>query len=664
MHWWLAQNTLIAAVLALAVSLASRWGRFSPSVRHALWLVVLFKLIAPPMTCYSLPSAFRWPHLRGDVQEMLDSVVPEPSADVAFADTEALPRELRAGPTLADEGTGDLPRQSIADSYASPDGDEVNDDDLLYGVGQTAARDLETPAIPPVAGPVLPGATAGDASGVMPLTQGASAADRFGRLAFWGWLLGTAGMTGVQSTRLLRFRRLLAASKPAPSWLAALVERSAALIGVAAPRTRVTSQRCSPLVCVMGRPNLLWPASLTTRLAGESRRAVIVHELAHMRRRDHWVGWLELAASCLWWWNPLFWFVHGQLRASAELACDAWVVSLLPQGRRHYAQALIEVTQFVSWTAAPVPAVGLGGSARRSFERRLTMILQERFSCRAPWFALASILVFGLAVLPGWTQTPLSDDVADEKPAATPRLPEKGPVVTIENALKEERVADTNVPLAAPEQPRPIEDRPVEGTADVHKTAAPQLDPHQAHLEQLEARLAQLLDEVRALRGERRTVVWGQADDLPAPHSTRVGRPQAPLAMAATKAAANKPRSVKGVELQNLTRARYHLAPEAAKALAAFIEQHVKADIDVKADAATMVVTASSEDQARIGAFVELLSPPGEKEGAKRNDPNGANKLKSSLRRTSPSDPSLEKPTTSGLNNESAPEEASLPKRR
>ena len=51
----------------------------------------------------------------------------------------------------------------------------------------------------------------------------------------------------------------------------------------------------------------------------------MVHELAHVKRLDHVVGWFELVAAIVWWWNPLFWYVRTQVRRNAELACDSWV---------------------------------------------------------------------------------------------------------------------------------------------------------------------------------------------------------------------------------------------------------------------------------------------------------------------------------------------------
>ncbi len=54
----------------------------------------------------------------------------------------------------------------------------------------------------------------------------------------------------------------------------------------------------------------------------------------HLRRRDHWVGWLLLAAGCVWWWHPLFWWVPStgsRGRAGVRrlaVAAPSWVTSL------------------------------------------------------------------------------------------------------------------------------------------------------------------------------------------------------------------------------------------------------------------------------------------------------------------------------------------------
>src|SRR5262245_45462871 len=52
---WMLQNTIAAACLALVVAATCRAFRLSPAVRHGLWLVVLFKLITPPIFDVPVP---------------------------------------------------------------------------------------------------------------------------------------------------------------------------------------------------------------------------------------------------------------------------------------------------------------------------------------------------------------------------------------------------------------------------------------------------------------------------------------------------------------------------------------------------------------------------------------------------------------------------------
>src|SRR5439155_22343931 len=123
---------------------------------------------------------------------------------------------------------------------------------------------------------------------------------------------------------------------------------------------------------------LLEPSDAKHSSDADYWQGVIAHELAHLARRDHWVAWIELAGSWLWWWNPVFWYVRSQLRESAELACDARVVAALPESRRAYAEALIEVSELVSKTVPLAPVLGASSGVGKSFRRNLTMILREQ----------------------------------------------------------------------------------------------------------------------------------------------------------------------------------------------------------------------------------------------------------------------------------------------
>ena len=114
----------------------------------------------------------------------------------------------------------------------------------------------------------------------------------------------------------------------------------------------------------LGRLRLVWPETMSSRDEVVRSRGVIAHELAHVRRGDHYLAWIELVAGLLWWWNPLFWFVRRRVRESAELACDAIALAALPGSRRTYAELLLELS---SGSGSALPGARVGNQGRLNF---------------------------------------------------------------------------------------------------------------------------------------------------------------------------------------------------------------------------------------------------------------------------------------------------------
>jgi hypothetical protein len=159
----------------------------------------------------------------------------------------------------------------------------------------------------------------------------------------------------------------------------------------------------SPIVWGFGRPRLLWPADLPADSVDACVDGLLVHELAHIKRRDHLVGWIELAAGIVWWWNPLFWWVRSAMREQAELACDAWVISALPNGRRAYAESLLVLSgAALRGPSSSLAVVGIRATSRRVLERRLVMIMTGRSPLRLPFVGLCALALVALASLPAW----------------------------------------------------------------------------------------------------------------------------------------------------------------------------------------------------------------------------------------------------------------------
>ena len=190
---------------------------------------------------------------------------------------------------------------------------------------------------------------------------------------------------------------------PAPEDLLEEAQRIGRCLGIRGPELLVVPDPGTPLLWCFGRPRLLVPAQLVKTLDRNQWRGILTHELAHIRRGDHWVSRLELAAGLIWWWNPVYWLARTRLDAEAELACDAWVVATLPNDRLAYAEALFSICSTLSMAQAPAPAVGVAGSGR-FFERRLTMILHGHVPRRLSPLVLLAACLLALFAVPSWSR--------------------------------------------------------------------------------------------------------------------------------------------------------------------------------------------------------------------------------------------------------------------
>jgi hypothetical protein len=127
-----------------------------------------------------------------------------------------------------------------------------------------------------------------------------------------------------------------------------------------------------------GRACLLVPEDLWTRLDQEQQAALLLHELAHLRRKDHWVRVLELIATGVFWWHPALWLVRKELHRAEEACCDLWVTWALPKAKRTHASALVAAVEFLSETRATrLPAGASGMGQVEDLSKRIGMIMRS-----------------------------------------------------------------------------------------------------------------------------------------------------------------------------------------------------------------------------------------------------------------------------------------------
>jgi bla regulator protein BlaR1 len=353
-------NLLVASFFALLALAAGRWGR-RPALTHSLWLLFFLKLLTPPLL--PIPVSWNSPLADAEVAQprlaLAMANIPEeqtPPVDTDQAEIVQEP-EHAAIPTEAAEAVAEMPPMPTFERTLNEE--SLPWKDWLLGL----------------------------------------------------WLAGSLGWLALAATRLWRFRKELRLAQPASEALRRQAAELAAGLQLACPEIALVPGRLSPMLWMFGgKPRLLLPAELLDRLDETQRQALLVHELAHWRRRDHWVRRLELVALGLYWWCPLVWWARRNMQEAEEECCDAWVLWILPGAARSYALALVETLDFMAGVRPALPPAASGIGRVRLLQRRLTMIMRGK-TPRALTMG-GGIVVLGLAALllpfmPSWAQSPV-----------------------------------------------------------------------------------------------------------------------------------------------------------------------------------------------------------------------------------------------------------------
>ncbi len=127
----------------------------------------------------------------------------------------------------------------------------------------------------------------------------------------------------------------------------------------------------TPMVCGVWRPLIVMPQS-ATQWTDERRRVIVLHELAHIKRRDCLTQALAQVICAVYWFNPIVWVAARRLRAERERACDDFVLAAGERGS-DYAAHLLDIARAMRLRRAPL--VGLAMARPSQLEGRLLAIL-------------------------------------------------------------------------------------------------------------------------------------------------------------------------------------------------------------------------------------------------------------------------------------------------
>jgi beta-lactamase regulating signal transducer with metallopeptidase domain/sporulation protein YlmC with PRC-barrel domain len=152
----------------------------------------------------------------------------------------------------------------------------------------------------------------------------------------------------------------------------------------------------APAVVGWFRPVVMLPVSVVTGLSEAQLRAVIAHELAHIKRFDAFLNLFQIAAESLLFYHPAVWWLSARIRAERENCCDDAAIAACGSPV-DYARAL---TLMEEWRSVPALAMAVNRHPLAARVRRLLGLPASEPSFRTAGLS-AGILCLAAAVVAG-----------------------------------------------------------------------------------------------------------------------------------------------------------------------------------------------------------------------------------------------------------------------
>jgi HEAT repeat protein/beta-lactamase regulating signal transducer with metallopeptidase domain len=379
--WLPLADAVIKATIVLACGAAASFflRRASAALRHLVWTLALCSALALPVLTFALP---KWQ------LPILTVASHQPQADSRVDDVSI----ERAAPERGRHGAAAAPAV----------------------MPEQAAADSAVPSSP-------------------------------GRLSMWLssvtwqqaligiWLLGAGAIllrviVGLVAVRWMSRRTQQVTDAP---WLK-MACGIASDLGLRSELRFLRSGRASmPVATGIFRPSVIMPADADSW--PESRlRIVLLHELAHVKRRDCVTHLLAQSACAFYWFNPLAWVAARRLRTERERACDDLVLASGTRGS-DYADQLLEIARAMQGDRFPglLAGASLAMAHRSQLEGRLIAILDPKVPrvgvSRAS--AAAAVVLCACAVAPLGALQPWKADAVQVSTVSLPTVNAEGAVV-------------------------------------------------------------------------------------------------------------------------------------------------------------------------------------------------------------------------------------------
>jgi beta-lactamase regulating signal transducer with metallopeptidase domain len=174
-----------------------------------------------------------------------------------------------------------------------------------------------------------------------------------------------------------------------------------------------------PLLFGLLRPTIVLPSAVVTSFTPEACRVILAHELAHVKRQDLAWSLLTGLARVLFFFHPLVWWAHRELRTVQEICCDADAIRGASVSAHTYGEVLVRVAANQTASTQDVRIAVAMAESFTTLQRRLEEMQTFRVNAGwKRWTPALVALVGGIALLPWQLEAQ-----TDQKAQADAQLP-------------------------------------------------------------------------------------------------------------------------------------------------------------------------------------------------------------------------------------------------